>query len=211
LNTPAQQTETFNSDTHSEDIVHTAISVPLALLFVFLAGFNAWIMLSGRGATPRARRLWSQVHRAAGYTFITLFVIFLYFMLLRIRGTADELSPRLILHMSLALVLAPLLLVKVIIVRFQKSAWGLLSALGITIFSIAFTLVAINVSVHYIRNLSPHKMPTAVSGSVIVGISILALIGFFSRSQQREPEADAASLTPDRPQNGGAADSLTNA
>jgi zinc transporter ZupT len=128
-------------------------------------------------------------------------------MLLRIRGTADELSPRLILHMSLALVLAPLLLVKVIVVRFQKSAWGLLSALGVAIFSIAFTLVAINVSVHYVRNFSPHKMPPAVSGSVIVGISILALIGFFSRSKQREPEAEAASLTPDRPQNGGAAGS----
>jgi zinc transporter ZupT len=187
--------------------VHTSISVPLALLFVFLAGFNAWIMLSGRGASPRARRLWSQAHRTAGYTFIALFLIFLYFMLLRIRGTADELSPRLILHMSLALVLAPLLLVKVIVVRFQKSAWGLLSALGVAIFSIAFTLVAINVSVHYVRNFSPHKMPPAVSGSVIVGISILALIGFFSRSKQREPEAEAASLTPDRPQNGGAAGS----
>jgi len=200
---------TFNFDTHSEDIVHTSISVPLAMLFVFLAGFNAWIMLSGRGATPRTRRLWSQAHRTAGYIFIALFLIFFYFMLLRIRGTADELSPRLILHMSLALVLAPLLLVKVIVVRFQKSAWVLLSALGITIFSIAFTLVAINVSVHYIRNLSPHKMQPAVSESVIVGISILALIGFFSRSKQREPEAETASLTPDRPQNGGAAASLS--
>jgi len=179
------------------------------LLFVFLAGFNAWIMLSGRGATPRTRRLWSQAHRTAGYSFIALFLIFFYFMLLRIRGTADELSPRLILHMSLALVLAPLLLVKVIVVRFQKSAWGLLSALGVAIFSIAFTLVAINVSVHYVRNFSPHKMPPAVSGSVIVGISMLALIGFFSRSKQREPEAEAAFLTPDRPQNGGAAGSLS--
>jgi len=179
--------------------MHPAISVPLALLFVFLAGFNAWIMLSGRGASPRARRLWSQAHRTAGYTFIALFVIFCYFMLLRIRGTADELSPRLVLHMSLALVLAPLLLVKVIVVRYQKSAWGLLSALGVAIFSIAFTLVAINVSVHYLRNLSPHKMPPAVSGSVIVGILILALIGFFSRSKQGEPEAEPAPLKPDRP------------
>jgi len=100
-------------------------------------------------------------------------------------------------------------LVKVIVVRFQKSAWGLLSALGITIFSIAFTLVTINTSIHYVRNFSPHKMPPTVSGSVIVGISILALIGFFSRSKQREPEAEAAFLTPDRPQNGGAAGSLS--
>jgi ferredoxin-NADP reductase len=31
------------------------ISLPLAGLFIFLAGFNAWIMLTGRGASPRSR------------------------------------------------------------------------------------------------------------------------------------------------------------
>jgi len=103
--------------------VRASVSIPLAGLFIFLAALNVWIMLTGRGATPRGRRIWTQVHRVCGYTFISLFVIFCYFMLLRIRS-ADELSPRIILHLSLAFILAPLLLVKVIVVRFRKSAWN---------------------------------------------------------------------------------------
>lgn len=121
--------------------MHTNLSIPLAGLFVFLAGFNVWIMLTGRGATPRSRRIWSQIHRACGYLFIAIFVIFLFFMLTRIKGLGDELSPRIILHMGLGLLLAPLLVVKVIVVRYQKAAWGLLMAIGTTVFAFAFTLV----------------------------------------------------------------------
>jgi hypothetical protein len=92
--------------------VRSIISLPLAGLFVVLAGFNAWIILTSRGASPRSRRRWTQAHRVCGYTFIALFAIFCYFMLLRVRGSSDELSPRLILHMGVALALAPLLLAK---------------------------------------------------------------------------------------------------
>ena len=101
------------------------ISIPLASLFVFLAAFNVWIMLTGRGATPRSRKLWTQAHRIAGYTFIALFMIFCYFMLLRIRG-ADELSPRIMLHMGLALLLglSGLLLYLPFYVGFESQASG---------------------------------------------------------------------------------------
>jgi len=129
--------------------VRTFISILLACLFVFLASFNVWIMLTSRGATPRSRKIWTGIHRICGYAFIALFVIFCYFMLLRIR-LADELSPRIVLHFSLALILAPLLLVKVIVVRYQRSAWNVLITLGVTIFAVAFTLVSINVAVHYL-------------------------------------------------------------
>src|SRR5262245_49298230 len=131
-------------------LVHTNVSIPLAGLFVFLAGFNVWIMLTGRGATSRGRRIWTQLHRICGYLFIAIFAISCFFMLTRIRGLSDELPPRIILHMTLALLLAPLLFVKVIVVRYQKAAWGLLMAIGMTIFAFAFTLVAVNVSVHYL-------------------------------------------------------------
>ena len=136
--------------------MHAAVSLPLAGLFVFLAGFNVWIMLTGRGATPHTRRIWTQLHRVCGYIFISLFVSFCYFMLLRIRS-ADELSPRLVLHMALALALAPLLFVKVIVVRYQKAAWSLLMAIGIGILVTAFTLVTMNVAIHYLRRASPHN------------------------------------------------------
>jgi hypothetical protein len=134
--------------------VHAAVSLPLAGLFVFLAGFNVWIMLTGRGATPRSRRTWTQIHRVCGYLFISLFVIFCYFMLLRIRS-ADELSPRIVTHLTLALALAPLLFAKVLVVRYQKASWTFLMAIGVGVFVIAFTLVAMNVSIHYLRRASP--------------------------------------------------------
>jgi hypothetical protein len=173
--------------------VRAFISLPLAGLFVFLAGFNTWIMLTGRGASPRSRRLWTQAHRICGYTFIALFAIFCYFMLLRVRGSSDELAPRLILHMGLALALAPLLLVKVIAVRYQKTSWGLLLALGISIFVMASTLVAVNVSVHYLRNASPHRVPFAISLRVIALVVALAIIAFFAKARPPKSTADNAS------------------
>jgi hypothetical protein len=185
-------------DGHSdfEDFfVPAIISLPLAGLVVFLAGFNVWIMLTGRGATARSRRLWTQAHRICGYTFIALTVIFCYFMILRIRGSSDELSPRLILHMGLALALAPLLLAKVLVVRYQKT-WGALMALGISIFVTAFTLVTVNASVHYLRNASPHKVPFAISLIVIAGVIALALAAFFARHKQTSPTSDSATVSP---------------
>jgi hypothetical protein len=63
--------------------------------------------------------------------------------------------------------LAPVLLVKVIVARYQKTARGLLMALGIAIFAMAFTLVALNVSTHYLRLASAHKAPRTVELSVL--------------------------------------------
>jgi ferredoxin-NADP reductase len=176
--------------------VRAIITLPLAGLFVFLAGFNAWIMLTSRGASPRGRRLWTQAHRVCGYAFIALFAIFCYFMLLRVRGSSDELSPRLILHMSLAFALAPLLLAKVIVVRYQRAAWGVLMALGISILITAFTLVAVNVSVHYLRNASPDKVSFAISLRVIVAVILLAAVAFLTRSKQTNSKPDSAKVSP---------------
>ena len=170
--------------------MHAYLSIPLAGLFVFLAAFNVWIMLTGRGATARSRKIWTQVHRICGYAFISLFLIFCYFMLLRIRS-ADELSPRIVLHLSLALMLAPLLLVKVIVVRYQKSAWNVLIALGVTIFALAFTLVSMNVAVHYLRDLAPHKVPLAISLRVILAVILVVIVAFSARARTK-PKMPAA-------------------
>jgi len=175
--------------------MHTNISIPLAGLFVFLAGFNAWIMLTGAGASPRARKIWTQIHRICGYLFIAIFGIFCFFMLFRIRGMSDELSPRVILHMTLALLLAPLLFVKVIVVRYQKAAWGVLMALGMTIFAFAFTLATVNVAVHYLRDAERHKIQSSTVEAVIVGAVVLAAIGFFSGIRRSKPKSGTPTAT----------------
>jgi len=184
----------------SEDfLVRTIISLPLAGLFVFLAGFNPWIMLTGRGRSPRSRRLLTHAHRICGYTFIALFAIFCYFMLLRVRGSSDELSPRIILHMALAFALAPLLLAKVIVVRYQKAAWGVLIALGLSIFVTAFTLVTLNVSVHYLRNAAPHKVPFSISLRVVAAVIIAAIVALLTRHRQTKSTANTANVSAKEP------------
>jgi len=167
--------------------VSIVVSVILAGLFVFLAGFNVWTMLTGMPASRS--RLWTQIHRVAGYAFIALFVILCYFMFLRVKGWSDELPARLILHMVLALSLAPLLLVKVIVARYQKAARDLLLALGIGIFSIAFSLVALNLFVHYLRVASTHKVPGGTSAIVIVVVLMSVAIPFFAKGKLPEPKS----------------------
>ena len=174
------------------------ISIPLASFFVLLAGFNLWIMLTGRGATPRSRRIWTQIHRVCGYCFISLFVIFCHFMLLRIRS-ADELSPRIIAHLILALILAPLLLVKLTVVRYQKSAWYVLIALGVTIFAVAFSLVSMNVAVHYLRGLTPRRVPLAISLAVIIVVVVTAVGAFISGRKPAKPSTAASAVTSSNP------------
>jgi ferredoxin-NADP reductase len=177
--------------------VQIGVSLILALLFVFLAGFNVWNMLTSRGKSPQSSRLWTQVHRAGGYVFIALFAILCYFMLLRIRGWSRELSPRLIVHMGLALLLLPLLFVKVIVARYQKAARGLLTALGVAIFAAAFTLVAINFSIHFLRVASTEKPPIGISAIFIVAALISAAIAFVAKGKQPKAKSDMrlASLT----------------
>ena len=161
------------------------VSLILACLFVFLAGFNVWNMLTNRGTSASRSGLWTQVHRVTGYAFIALFVILSYFMLLRLKGWSDELSPRLILHMVLALSLAPLLLVKVIVARYRKAERDLLMALGIGIFTIAFSLVTLNLSIHYLRDASTGKVPVGISTTVILLVLISAAIAFFVKAQTK--------------------------
>lgn len=169
-----------------------ATSLTLACLFVFLAGFNMWNMLTSRGTSTRSSKLWTQTHRLAGYAFIVLFAILCYFMLLRIRASEDELSPRLILHMGLALSLAPLLLIKVIVARYQKAARGLLVALGTGIFAIAFTLVAVNVSVHFLRAAPNHKVAPRTSEALVVVVLIAAAAAFLAKSKEPKPKTETA-------------------
>lgn len=115
------------------------MTLVLACLFVFLAGFNVWNMLTGRESSARSHRLWIQIHRGCGYAFTALFVIFCYSMLLRVQGMEDELPPRLILHVGLAIALGPLIFAKIIATRSQQASRGVLTALGIAIFTAAFT------------------------------------------------------------------------
>src|SRR5690349_7895036 len=101
-------------------MLHASLSASLGSLFVLLAAANVWVMLhaSSRSKDHAAHSRLMRAHRLGGYTFILLFCVFFYFMALRIKGVSDELPPRLTFHLILALLLIPILLVKVLIARY---------------------------------------------------------------------------------------------
>ena len=85
----------------------TLASVISGLIFVLLAGLNPWLMLTDRTSSAGKGLLWTRIHRTVGYVFIAIFTVTAHFMFLRLRGESDELPPRILLQMSLALMLAP--------------------------------------------------------------------------------------------------------
>ena len=170
--------------------MHTLVSIISGSLFVLLGGLNVWIMLTNRGSSKRNSRLWMRIHRTVGYVFIAVFSITVYFMLMRIKGDSDELPPRILLHMSMALILAPLLVVKVLVARYQPVSRGLLSALGTTIFAISFALVVMNIASFLLRNAKSDAVSPVISAVFVLVVS--AAIGTLLL---RRPAADVSSVT----------------
>jgi ferredoxin-NADP reductase len=170
--------------------MHTLVSIISGSLFVLLGGLNVWIMLTNRSSSKRNGRLWMRVHRTVGYVFIAVFTITLYFMFMRIKGDSDELPPRILLHMSMALILAPLLVAKVLVARYQPGSRGLLSALGITIFAISFALVVMNIASFLLRNAKSDAVSPVISSVFVLVVS--AAIGTLLL---RRPASDVSSVT----------------
>src|ERR1700719_4407195 len=170
--------------------MHAFVSIISGSLFALLGGLNVWIMLTNRGGSKRNSRLWMRIHRTVGYVFMAVFTITLYFMFARIKGDSDELPPRILLHMSMALILAPLMVTKVLVARHQPGSRGLLSALGITIFAISFALVAMNIASFLLRNAKSDAVSPVISAVFVLVVS--AAIGALLL---RRPAADVSSVT----------------
>jgi ferredoxin-NADP reductase len=146
----------------------------LGVMFVLLAATNVWSILNatGRSKDQASRERLIRVHRIGGYVFVGLFCAMAYFMVLRIQGVSDELPPRLIVHIVLALTIAPLLFVKILIARYYRRHSAALLPLGLSIFVGAFMLVTINLLPHWLGNMTPSQPDAARSTGVIVVIVV---------------------------------------
>src|SRR6201981_308034 len=124
-------------------MVTTSASIVLGIAFVVLGGINVWLVLEAwsrvKAAKVSARML--TLHRIGGYLFIALFCVMTYYMLSRLSSGGDN-SASVTLHMALAMILAPLLFIKVLVARFYKNQHNLLMPLGLTIFVLSFVLIA---------------------------------------------------------------------
>ena len=115
--------------------------------FIFLGiGLAAVIimlnLLGNLKERPQARR-WKTIHRILGYLFLIFLLIYLVFMAQRLTGFSGEPSPRMVLHMALALVLIPVFMVKICISRFFRKLYAYLMPLGLIIFFFSFLMIFI--------------------------------------------------------------------
>ena len=131
----------------------TSASIVLGFGFIVLGGINVWLVLEAwarvKAAKTSSRML--ALHRIGGYMFIGLFLVMAYFMVARLRSGAADTSPTVTIHLALAMILSPLLFIKVLIARYYKNQQGLLMPIGLTIFVLAFVLIASTTGPHLVR------------------------------------------------------------
>ena len=131
-----------------------SLSSALGIVFALLGIAAVWLIFDASRrthSTARRDRI-IHAHRIAGYLFIALFCFMAWLMVLRTGASADELPVRSTLHILMALVLVPLLLIKVLVARYYKSFTAVLVPLGLTIFTLAFVLVGSSAGPYLLRS-----------------------------------------------------------
>jgi len=126
-------------------MLNSSTSVWLGITFVLIGAINVWLILqaSARVREAKASTRLIAAHRVGGYLFISLFCVMGYFMVSRLGDVESGASPGAMIHLTLAMVLSPLLFVKVLVARYYKSYYSVLMPLGLMIFVLSFVLIGI--------------------------------------------------------------------
>src|SRR5246127_3686270 len=128
-------------------MVNGSTSVWLGITFVLIGALNVWLVLQASAMVKNAKASAPLIaaHRIGGYLFIALFCVMGYFMVARLGDVSGGASPSTMIHLTLAMVLSPLLFVKVLIARYYKSYYSFLMPIGLVIFVLSFVLIGITV------------------------------------------------------------------
>src|ERR1700734_3328488 len=104
-------------------MINSSTSVWLGIIFVLIGAINVWLVLqaSARVKEAKASARLVAAHRIGGYLFIALFCVMGYFMAGRLGDAGGSAPPGTMLHITLAMVLSPLIFVKVLVARYYKS------------------------------------------------------------------------------------------
>jgi nitrate/TMAO reductase-like tetraheme cytochrome c subunit len=120
-------------------------STLLAVLLLVLAGVTVLIMLemNNTRTSEKEKGIWFIIQRVFGYVFLVLFAILLGYLLIKIGSIRDEIPTSILIYTALALILIPLVLIKVVIARRQARVSTKLTLLGIALFGLAFGLTGL--------------------------------------------------------------------
>jgi ferredoxin-NADP reductase len=126
-------------------MLNRSMSLWLGVIYVLIGAINVWLILqaSARVRDAKASTRLIAAHRIGGYIFIALFCLIGYFMVARLGDIAAGAPPSTMIHLTLAMVLSPLIFVKVLVARYYKSYHSLLMPIGLVIFVLSFVLIGI--------------------------------------------------------------------
>jgi mono/diheme cytochrome c family protein len=94
-------------------------------------------------------------HRRAGFAFLGLLIVLSAFGVVFLRSAGDQLPLRAVFHYHLVFVLWAVILLKIGIVRFFKGFLRMAPALGMTLFTLAFVIVAAAAGTYLLRTSRP--------------------------------------------------------
>jgi 3-phenylpropionate/trans-cinnamate dioxygenase ferredoxin reductase subunit len=177
--------------------MHTSsiIGISAGILMVAIAGINVWIMLeyslTTRDRIGHARLL--RIHRFLGYVFVSLYTVMFFYMSSRVLGSTDGLPISIVVHITLALFLAPLTLLKIVIARSYKSHSALLLPLGLAIFMLSFLLVAIGAFPELLSALATGNLSVIIA-IVCIATVVIASGTLFLRPARRMAQTAAANV-----------------
>src|SRR6266852_3778065 len=146
-------------------MLNNSASLWLGVTFVLIGAINVWLILqaSARVRDAKASTRLVAAHRIGGYLFIALFCVMGYFMLARLGDVAGGAPPGTMIHLTLAMVLSPLLFVKVLVARYYRTYYSVLMPIGLVIFALSFVLIGITAG----PSLAHHARMQTVSLAVI--------------------------------------------
>jgi ferredoxin-NADP reductase len=167
--------------------------------FVGLAAVNVFLVLEASRVerSQKTRQRLIRAHRIGGYSFVIAFCIMTYLMSKRLIGAGlSELPAYLVLHVALALVLIPLLFLKILIARRYKQRHSSLMPLGLTIFITSCVLVAIPALSEVLRSPKPESLVLKLT--VLAMISLCLYLGssvLRSKKQIRSATANSSPMS----------------
>jgi len=163
-------------------------------IFVGLAAANVTLMLEASrvSVTSEKRRRLIRLHRVGGYLFVIFFCLMAYVMTQRLMsiGLSGKLPVHLVVHVGLALVLIPLLGIKIAIARRYKNLHSLLLPLGLAIFVASFLLVSFPSLSELLRSATPGRPASKLVAGLIVAVCLwqCLLVWRSTRNQDKGKE-----------------------
>ncbi|MEE8107091.1 MAG: c-type cytochrome [Planctomycetota bacterium] len=132
-----------------------SITAILGVVWLLVGGAAVALMLNifGRNVPTSGRNKAAKIHRALGWTYVGIYGFFLYVMVRKSLGYTEFNSLQ-VMHFTLAISIAPLLTIKILIVRRYPKLHSMLPGLGLTVYTLSFVLILLGVGPFLINKLN---------------------------------------------------------